>query len=52
MFIKTLLNKVERFKSFIYVDSKLMTAGGNEALVIGIKPRRNSKPECPEERIK
>ncbi len=48
MLIKTLLNKVERFKSFIYGDSKLMTVGGNEALVIDIKPRRNSKPACPE----
>jgi transposase len=48
MLIKTLLNKVERFKSFIYGDSKLMTVRGNEALVIEIMPRRNSKPECPE----
>jgi transposase len=48
MLIKTLLNKVERFKSFIYGNSKLMTVGGNEALVIDIKPRQNSKPECPE----
>jgi len=48
MLIKTLLNKVERFKSFIYGDSKLMTIGGNKALVIDIKPRRNGKPECPD----
>ncbi len=48
MLIKTLLNKVERFKSFIYGDSKLMTVGGSEALVIDIRPRQNSKPECPE----
>ena len=48
MLIKTLLNKVERFKSFIYGNSKLMTVGGNEALVIDIKPRQNSKPECSE----
>ena len=48
MLIKTLLNKVERFKSFIYGDSKLMTVGGNDALIIDIKPRRNSKPACPE----
>jgi transposase len=48
MLIKTLLNKVERFKSFIYGNSKLMRVGGNEALVIDIKPRQNSKPECPE----
>ena len=48
MLIKTLLNKVERFKSFIYGDSRIMTVGGYDALVINIKPRRNSKPECPE----
>jgi transposase len=48
MLIKTLLNKVERFKSFIYGDSKIMTVGGDAALVVNIKPRRNSKPECPE----
>lgn len=47
MLIKTLLNKVERFKSFIYGDSRLMTVGGAEALIIDIKPRLNSKPECP-----
>ena len=48
MLIKTLLNKVERFKSFIYGNSKLMTVGGSEALIVDIKPRRNSMPECPE----
>jgi len=48
MLIKTLLNKIERFKSFIYGDSKLMMVGGSEALVIDIQPRKNSKPECPE----
>ena len=48
MLIKTLLNKVERFKSFIYGNSQLMTIDGTEALIIDIKPRRNSKPECPE----
>ncbi len=42
--IKTLLNKVERFKSFVYV----MLIGGTEALVIDIEPRRNSWPICPE----
>jgi len=48
MLIKTVLNKVERFKSFIYGDCRLATVGGFDALIIGIKPRRNSKPECPE----
>jgi transposase len=48
MLIKTLLNKVERFKSFIYGDCRLSTVGGIDALIIDLKPRRNSKPECPE----
>lgn len=48
MLIKTLLNKVERFKSFIYGDSRLTTVNGSDSLIIDIKPRRNSKPECPE----
>lgn len=48
MLIKTVLNKVERFKSFIYGDCRLATVGGSDALIIDIKPRRNSKPECPE----
>ena len=48
MLIKTVLNKVERFKSFIYGDCRLATVGGFDALIIDIKPRRNSKPECPE----
>jgi transposase len=48
MLIKTLLNKVERFKSFIYGDSRLAVVGGADALIIDIKARRNSKPECPE----
>jgi len=48
MLIKTLLNKVERFKSFIYGDCQLSAIDGFDALIIDIKPRRNSKPECPE----
>lgn len=48
MLIKTLLNKVERFKSFIYGDSRLTIVNGADSLIIDIKPRRNSKPECPE----
>jgi len=48
MLIKTLLNKVERFKSFIYGHSRLAVIGGSDALIIDIKARRNSKPECPE----
>ncbi|MCK4509845.1 MAG: ISL3 family transposase, partial [Desulfuromonadales bacterium] len=48
MLIKTLLNKVERFKSFVYDTAQVMLIDGAEALVIDIVPRRNSRPVCPE----
>lgn len=48
MLIKTLLNKVERFKSFVYGAVVVTLVGGTEALVIDIEPRRNSRPICPE----
>ncbi len=48
MLIKTLLNKVERFKSFVYGSTRVMLIGGTEALVVDINPRRNSRPICPE----
>ena len=48
MLIKTLLNKVERFKSFVYGAVCVTLVGGTEALVIDIVPRRNSGPICPE----
>ena len=48
MQIKTLLNKVERFKSFVYGSVCVMLIGGTEALIIDIEPRRNSWPICPE----
>ena len=48
MLIKTLLNKVERFKSFIYGTASFIVVNGGDALVIDIEPRRNSQPICPE----
>lgn len=47
MLIKTLLNKVERFKSFVYGSICIVIIGGMEALVIDIEPRSNSRPICP-----
>jgi hypothetical protein len=41
MLIKTLLNKVERFKSFIYGSIQVELVDGVEAVVIDIKPRRD-----------
>ena len=48
MQIKTLLNKVIRFKSFVYGSVCIMLVGDTDALVIDIDPRRNSRPICPE----
>ena len=48
MLIKTLLNKVEHFKSFVFDKARLTIIDGCDAVVIDIKPRKNSKPECPE----
>ncbi len=48
MLIKTLLNKVERFKSFVYGAIGVTLVGGSVALVIDIEARRNSRPVCPE----
>lgn len=47
MLIKTLLNKIERFKSFVYGKIQLETVAGEVALVVDMQPRKNSKPECP-----
>jgi len=48
MLIKTLLNKVDRFKSFVYGSICVTLIDGVEALVVDIEPRRNSRPICPE----
>jgi len=46
MLIKTLLKKVENFKSFVYKAVHLEVINGREALVVDVQPRANSKPEC------
>jgi hypothetical protein len=48
MLIKTLLNKVERFKSFVDGTIQVMLVAGVEALVFDIEPPRQSQPVCPE----
>jgi len=44
MLVKTLLNKVENFKSFVYKAVHLEVIHGREALVADIQPRANAKP--------
>ena len=48
MLIKTLLNNVERFKSFVYKTIRLVVVAEEQSLVIDIEPRSNSRPICPE----
>lgn len=48
MLIKTLLNNVVRFKSFVYDSIIVMMVKGVEASVIDIKPRINSQSICLE----
>ena len=47
MLIKTILNKIEKFKSFIYGKITLEWISGAEALIVEVKPRRNTKGICP-----
>ena len=46
MLIKTLLNKVENFKSFVNKAVSIEVVKGREAIVVDIKTRENAKPEC------
>lgn len=48
MLIKTLLNNVVRFKSFVYDPIIVMLVEGVEASVIDIKPHINSQSICLE----
>jgi len=48
MLIKTLLNKLQRFKSFVYSTVQILRINDIESLVIDIVPRRNSLPICPQ----
>ena len=44
--VKTLLNKVHRFKSFVYQSVTLSTEGDKTRIIAKIIPRSNSKPRC------
>lgn len=46
MLLKTLLNNVVRFKSFVYDSISVMLVEVVEASVIDIKPRIDSQPIC------
>lgn len=46
MQVKTILNRVQKFKSFVYGDVLWAQVGGREALLVKVVPRRNSSAIC------
>jgi transposase len=46
MRIQTILNRVEKFKSFVYDNAHMEEQGGGPALVVQVLPRKNSLPYC------
>jgi transposase len=46
MQLKTLLNRVSHFKSFIFGEVKIVQEGGREVIEVEVKPRSNSAPLC------
>jgi transposase len=46
MRIQTILNRVEKFKSFVYGKARLEAHEDGPALIIAVRPRKNSPPYC------
>ena len=46
MRIQTILNRVEKFKSFVYGEARLEERDGGPALVVQVRPRKNGRPSC------
>jgi transposase len=46
MRVKTLLNRVQKYKSFVYTDVKQLMEKGRLILLVQIVPRLNSQPKC------
>jgi transposase len=46
MRIQTILNRVEKFKSFVYGAACLEEQEAGPALLIAVRPRKNSQPYC------
>ncbi len=48
MIIKTILNKVQKFKHFIYAKVELVDQCDKKIVEISVLPRKNSKAMCSE----
>ena len=46
MQLKTILNRIQKFKSFVYREVRWEEINGRESLLIELFPRRNSHPVC------
>jgi transposase len=46
MQLKTILNRIEKYKSFVYSKVEWQGDGDNAALVVHIEPRANGQPVC------
>jgi hypothetical protein len=46
MRIQTILNRVEKFKSFVYAAAHLQERPDGPALVVRVRPRERSRPQC------
>lgn len=46
MLVKTILNKIEKFKSFVYEKTYFEIMDGEESLIVELSPRKNSRGTC------
>jgi len=46
MLVKTILNRCQKFKSFVYGDVKFSKFGGRDCLDINVRPRKGSAAIC------
>ena len=46
MQLKTILNRVQKFKSFVYGDIRWEELSGETVLLVDVLPRQNSRPVC------
>ena len=46
MQLKTILNRVEKHKSFVYGNVRFAQRRGRLSLMVSLRPRRRSRPVC------
>ena len=46
MLIQTILNHVEKYKSFVYGEARWKGSGKERDLEVEVRPRKNGRPRC------